>query len=67
MIAAVNRGEPDVLWVWMTAPKQEKWIYENRDKLDLHLAKRPLLLPDLLKLAFFVRLDPIPDARGRNR
>jgi bacterial polymer biosynthesis proteins, WecB/TagA/CpsF family len=35
MIAAVNRAEPDVLWVGMTAPKQEKWIYENRDKLHV--------------------------------
>jgi N-acetylglucosaminyldiphosphoundecaprenol N-acetyl-beta-D-mannosaminyltransferase len=35
MITAINRAEPDVLWVGMTAPKQEKWIYENRDKLHV--------------------------------
>ena len=35
MIDAVNNGRPDVLWVGMTAPKQEKWIYENRDKLNV--------------------------------
>jgi N-acetylglucosaminyldiphosphoundecaprenol N-acetyl-beta-D-mannosaminyltransferase len=35
MIMAVNRAEPDMLWVGMTAPKQEKWIYENRDKLHV--------------------------------
>lgn len=35
MIAAINDACPDVLWVGMTAPKQEKWIYENRDKLDV--------------------------------
>ncbi|HTP67250.1 MAG TPA: WecB/TagA/CpsF family glycosyltransferase [Geobacteraceae bacterium] len=33
MVAAINEAAPDVLWVGMTAPKQEKWIYRNRDKL----------------------------------
>lgn len=33
----INRlwAKPDILWVGMTAPKQEKWIYKNRDKLDV--------------------------------
>jgi len=35
MIEAVNNAQPDVLWVGMTAPKQEKWIYENRNKLNV--------------------------------
>ncbi len=35
MIEAINAANPDVLWVGMTAPKQEKWIYENRDKLHV--------------------------------
>ena len=35
MIAAVNRAAPDVLWVGMTAPKQEKWIYQHRDELSV--------------------------------
>ncbi len=35
MIEAVNRAGPDVLWVGMTAPKQEKWIYRNKDKLNV--------------------------------
>ncbi len=35
MIEAVNRTKPDVLWVGMTAPKQEKWIYQNREKLNV--------------------------------
>jgi N-acetylglucosaminyldiphosphoundecaprenol N-acetyl-beta-D-mannosaminyltransferase len=37
MIEIINRAKPDVLWIGMTAPKQEKWIYENRDKLDVKL------------------------------
>lgn len=35
MIAAINAAKPDVLWVGMTAPKQEKWIRQNGDKLDV--------------------------------
>lgn len=35
MVAAVNQARPNVLWIGMTAPKQEKWIYQNREKLDV--------------------------------
>lgn len=35
MIDQINKAKPDVLWVGMTAPKQEKWIYQNKDKLDV--------------------------------
>jgi N-acetylglucosaminyldiphosphoundecaprenol N-acetyl-beta-D-mannosaminyltransferase len=35
MINAVNEARPDVLWVGMTAPKQEKWIHKNRTELDV--------------------------------
>ncbi|MDY6905437.1 MAG: WecB/TagA/CpsF family glycosyltransferase [Thermodesulfobacteriota bacterium] len=38
MIQAVNAAKPDVLWVGMTAPKQEKWIYENRHRLEVPLS-----------------------------
>lgn len=34
MHAAVNAFKPDVLWVGMTAPKQEKWVEANRALLD---------------------------------
>lgn len=37
MIEAINKARPDVLWVGMSAPKQEKWIYSNRDRLDVKL------------------------------
>jgi N-acetylglucosaminyldiphosphoundecaprenol N-acetyl-beta-D-mannosaminyltransferase len=37
MIETINRAKPDVLWVGMTAPKQEKWVYENREKLNVKL------------------------------
>ncbi len=38
MVAAINLAKPDILWVGMTAPKQEKWIYQNFDKLDVRFA-----------------------------
>jgi N-acetylglucosaminyldiphosphoundecaprenol N-acetyl-beta-D-mannosaminyltransferase len=34
-IETINAADPDILWVGMTAPKQEKWVYENRRKLDV--------------------------------
>lgn len=38
MIELINTAKPDVLWVGMTAPKQEKWIYQNRDRLNVKFA-----------------------------
>lgn len=37
MIEAVNAFNPDVLFVGMTAPKQEKWVFENQIKLKTKL------------------------------
>lgn len=36
MIAAVNSSNPDLLWVGMTAPKQEKWLHKHWSQLDIH-------------------------------
>lgn len=33
MVQVINDAKPDVLWVGMTAPKQEKWVEENRHNL----------------------------------
>ena len=35
MVEIVNRVQPHVLWVGMTAPKQEKWIYRHKKKLEV--------------------------------
>lgn len=35
MCNAVNSFRPDVLFVGMTAPKQEKWVYRFKDKLEV--------------------------------
>jgi N-acetylglucosaminyldiphosphoundecaprenol N-acetyl-beta-D-mannosaminyltransferase len=34
MIDAVNRFEPDILFVGLTAPKQEKWVHEHKDQVN---------------------------------
>jgi N-acetylglucosaminyldiphosphoundecaprenol N-acetyl-beta-D-mannosaminyltransferase len=31
----VEEKSPDVLWVGMSCPKQEKWMYEHRDRLKV--------------------------------
>ena len=36
MVDAVNAADPDLLWVGMTAPKQEKWLYDHWRELDIH-------------------------------
>jgi len=38
MMQLINNVKPDVLWVSLTAPKQDYWIYENIDFLDVHIA-----------------------------
>jgi len=38
MVNVINAAKPDVLWVGLTAPKQEKWIYENRARLNVRFA-----------------------------
>ncbi len=35
MVDAVNAADPDLLWVGMTAPKQEKWLDEHWAELDI--------------------------------
>ena len=34
MISVVNAFQPYYLFVGMTAPKQEKWVYANKDRID---------------------------------
>lgn len=34
MVKEVNEFKPDILFIGMTAPKQEKWVHENKEFLD---------------------------------
>ena len=36
MIKAINDADPDLLWIGMTAPKQEKWAYKHWNELNIH-------------------------------
>ncbi len=36
IVKAINTADPDLLWIGMTAPKQEKWTYSHWDELDIH-------------------------------
>jgi N-acetylglucosaminyldiphosphoundecaprenol N-acetyl-beta-D-mannosaminyltransferase len=35
MVQVINDARSDVLWVGMTAPKQEKWVEDNRHNLNV--------------------------------
>lgn len=36
IIRAINKANPDLLWIGMTAPKQEKWAYSHWDELEIN-------------------------------
>ena len=36
IIDAINAANPDLLWIGMTAPKQEKWTYSHWEELNIH-------------------------------
>ena len=36
IIDAINATNPDLLWIGMTAPKQEKWTYSHWSELNIH-------------------------------
>ena len=36
IIKAIHAAGPDLLWIGMTAPKQEKWVYSQWEQLEIH-------------------------------
>ena len=34
VVAELNEAKPDIVWVGLGAPKQERWMAEHRDRLD---------------------------------
>ena len=36
IIEAINAADPDLLWIGMAAPKQEKWTYSHWNELNIH-------------------------------
>ncbi|TBV28272.1 MULTISPECIES: WecB/TagA/CpsF family glycosyltransferase [Meridianimaribacter] len=37
MVSKINAFKPDVLFVGMTAPKQEKWVFDNKESIDANI------------------------------
>jgi N-acetylglucosaminyldiphosphoundecaprenol N-acetyl-beta-D-mannosaminyltransferase len=77
---AINDFAPDVLFVGLTAPKQEKWAYENKDFLNVPVistignvfdwyagnSKRPAKIWIKLRLEWLVRIFLRPEIFKRN-
>lgn len=38
IIQLIHAAKPDILWVSLTAPKQDFWIYEHFNRLNTHIA-----------------------------
>ena len=36
IINAINNANPDLIWIGMTAPKQEKWTFKHWSELNIH-------------------------------
>ena len=36
IVKVINETNPDLLWIGMTAPKQETWIWQHWRQLDIH-------------------------------
>jgi N-acetylglucosaminyldiphosphoundecaprenol N-acetyl-beta-D-mannosaminyltransferase len=79
MIAAVNKANPTAVFVGMTAPKQEKWVFENKGSLNTSLVcsigavfdfyaetvTRPSPIWIKLNLEWFVRFIKEPKRLGK--
>ena len=77
---AINDFKPDVLFVGLTAPKQEKWGYQNINELDVHVistignvfdwyagnSKRPGKFWQKIGLEWLVRIFYRPEIFLRN-
>ena len=36
MLDAINATNPDLMWIGMTAPKQEKWTFSHWKEMNIH-------------------------------
>ena len=80
MIDSINTFQPDVLFVGMTAPKQEKWAYQHRDIANARIistignvfdwyagnSKRPARIWIKLRLEWLARIFLRPEIFRRN-
>ena len=80
IIESINAFKPDVLFVGLTAPKQEKWSYQHKNQLNARVistignvfdwyagnSKRPGRIWIKLRLEWFVRIFMRPEIFKRN-
>jgi len=80
IIESINAFKPDVLFVGLTAPKQEKWSYQHKNQLNARVistignvfdwyagnSKRPAPIWIKLRLEWFVRIFMRPEIFKRN-
>jgi N-acetylglucosaminyldiphosphoundecaprenol N-acetyl-beta-D-mannosaminyltransferase len=80
MVKAINEYHPDVLFVGMTAPKQEKWAFQHKDLVNARLiatignvfdwyagnSKRPARIWIKLRLEWLARIFMRPEIFRRN-
>ena len=77
---AINDFKPDILFVGLTAPKQEKWAFQNQKNLDVHIistignvfdwyagnSKRPNIFWQKIGMEWLVRIFLRPEIFKRN-
>lgn len=80
MHATINEFEPDVLVIGMTAPKQEKWAYQNKPYCKFHVSiavgnvfdwyagntKRPNVFWQKIGMEWLIRIFYRPEIFRRN-
>ena len=80
IVDSINSFQPDVLFVGMTAPKQEKWAYQHRNAVNARIittignvfdwyagnSKRPSKIWIKLRLEWLVRIFLRPEIFRRN-
>jgi len=80
IIDAINAFEPDILFIGLTAPKQEKWGYQHKDKINVRIistignvfdwyarnSSRPAKIWIKLRLEWLVRIFLRPEIFKRN-
>lgn len=80
IIDAINAFEPDILFVGLTAPKQEKWAYQHKDRINVRVistignvfdwyagnSSRPAQIWVKLRLEWLVRIFLRPEIFKRN-
>lgn len=80
IVSAINSFQPDVLFIGLTAPKQEKWAYQHKDLINARIistignvfdwyagnSKRPAKIWVKLRLEWFIRIFLRPEIFKRN-